>query len=158
MTERELRKLRRGELAEMLKTQIRENEELKAQIMTLVDQVNNRKLMLNEAGSIAEAALEVNKVVEAAQKAGDQYLENLVRLNEEREKECNRIRQEAESECQKLREETELQCWKMRQKAEQECTQMRQQTEEECYQMRQNAKKKCEEVFSFVKQMIEERI
>ena len=158
MTERELRKLRRAELLEMLKAQMRENEELKEQIMTLIDQVNNRKIMLSEAGSIAEAALEVNKVIDAAQKAGDQYLENLARLNEEREEECKRIRQEAESECKQLREEIELQCWKMRQETEQECLQMRQDTEAECYQMRQDAKKKCEEVFSMVRQMIEEKI
>lgn len=37
----------------------------------------DRKIELEEAGNIAEAALKLNKVFEAAQKAADQYLYNL---------------------------------------------------------------------------------
>ena len=37
----------------------------------------NRQIELEEAGSIAEAALKLNKVFEAAQKAADQYIYNL---------------------------------------------------------------------------------
>ena len=33
--------------------------------------------MTEEAGSIAEAALRINRVFEAAQEAADQYLENI---------------------------------------------------------------------------------
>ena len=38
--------------------------------------------MLNEAGNIAEAALKINKVMEAAQAAADQYLQNIAQLEE----------------------------------------------------------------------------
>ena len=44
----------------------------------------SRRIELEEAGSIAEASLRLNGVFEAAQKAADQYLENLRRLSEER--------------------------------------------------------------------------
>lgn len=44
----------------------------------------SRRIELEEAGSIAEASLRLNGVFEAAQKAADQYLENLRRLCEER--------------------------------------------------------------------------
>ncbi len=39
-----------------------------------------RKIDLEEAGSIAEAALKINGIFEAAQKAADQYLYNLQRM------------------------------------------------------------------------------
>lgn len=43
----------------------------------------NRRIELNEAGSIAMAALKLNGVFEAAQKAADQYLYNLQQMVEE---------------------------------------------------------------------------
>ncbi len=43
-----------------------------------------RKIQIEEAGSIAEAALRLNGIFEAAQKAADQYLYNLQRMSDER--------------------------------------------------------------------------
>ena len=43
----------------------------------------SRRIELEKAGSIAEASLRLNGVFEAAQKAADQYLENLRQLSEE---------------------------------------------------------------------------
>ena len=40
-------------------------------------QLEERRIMTEEAGSIAEAALRINRVFEAAQAAADQYLENI---------------------------------------------------------------------------------
>ena len=40
----------------------------------------DRKIKLREAGSIAEAALRLNGIFEAAQAAADQYLENIERV------------------------------------------------------------------------------
>ena len=77
MTDKELRKLRRGELLEMLLEQTRENERLKKQIADLQTQLESREITLKRSGSIAEAALKLNDVFEAAQKAADQYLENV---------------------------------------------------------------------------------
>lgn len=44
----------------------------------------NRKIQLEEAGSIAEAALKLNDVFEVAQKAADQYLYNLQRMSDQK--------------------------------------------------------------------------
>lgn len=77
MTDKELRKLRRGELLEMLLEQTKENERLKKQIADLEAQLEDRKIILKQSGSIAEAALKLNGVFEAAQKAAEQYLENV---------------------------------------------------------------------------------
>lgn len=40
--------------------------------------------MIDEAGSIAEAAMELNQIFETAQKTADQYLQNVRQLCEEK--------------------------------------------------------------------------
>lgn len=57
---------------------------LKAQIE---DMKASRVIELADAGSIAEASLKLNGVFEAAQKAAEQYLQNVKRLSEEAEAE-----------------------------------------------------------------------
>jgi hypothetical protein len=80
MTDKELRKLKRTELLEMLLDSRKENEELKRQLREANIKLNDRKIMLNQVGSIAEAALQLNDVFAAAQKAADQYLENVKQI------------------------------------------------------------------------------
>lgn len=77
MTEKELRRLSRMDLLEMLLEQSKEVERLQTELETVKKQLNDRRIMEQEAGSIAEAALRLNKVFEAAQQAADQYLENI---------------------------------------------------------------------------------
>ncbi len=83
MTDKELKKLRRGELLEILVAQQRENESLKKHIKKLEAEVQDRRIVLEQAGSIAEAALQLNGVFEAAQAAAQQYLDNIQRLSHE---------------------------------------------------------------------------
>lgn len=78
MTEKELRRLSRMDLLEMLLEQSREVERLQTELETVKKQLQDRRIMEQEAGSIAEAALRLNKVFEAAQQAADQYLENVL--------------------------------------------------------------------------------
>mgnify|MGYP006954108526 FL=1 len=77
MTEKELRRLSRMDLLEMLLEQSKEVEQLRAELETVKKQLEDRRIMEQEAGSIAEVALRLNKVFEAAQQAADQYLENI---------------------------------------------------------------------------------
>lgn len=81
VTDQELRKLSRRDLLELLISQGRELEALRAELDQAMAALENRKIHLDQAGSIAEAALRLNGVFEAAQAAADQYLENIRRLN-----------------------------------------------------------------------------
>ncbi len=83
MTERELRKMSRTELLELLLNERRENEVLREKLKKALTALSDRQIALTEAGSIAEAALRINGVFEAAQAAADQYLENVRRLTED---------------------------------------------------------------------------
>lgn len=82
MTDKELRKLKRAELLEMLLARSEENEELKAENEKLRQQLAERKIVIDNAGSIAEAALQMSGIFETAQKAADDYLRNVRELSE----------------------------------------------------------------------------
>ncbi len=80
MTDKELKKLKRSDLLEMLITQSKEVDSLKKQLQEAQEKLEKRDIAISSAGSIAEAALGVNQIFELAQKTADQYLENVQRV------------------------------------------------------------------------------
>lgn len=93
---KELRKLSRTELLELLIEQARENLELKDQLQRALAELESRQLAVSQSGSIAEAALKLNGVFEAAQAAIDQYRENV-------ERECAEMIAKAKQEAEDIR-------------------------------------------------------
>lgn len=85
VTERELRKLSRADLLELLLAESRENERLRTELDEANRKLASRAIEIENAGSIAEAALRLNGVFEAAERAAQQYLENVRRLSEEQD-------------------------------------------------------------------------
>lgn len=83
MTDKELRRMSRKELLEMLISQMQENEKLKTELGEARTELEKRTLIQAEAGSMAEAALKLNGIFEAADKAAQQYLESIRRKAEE---------------------------------------------------------------------------
>ena len=79
MTDKQLKRLNRSKLLQMLLEIERENETLRARNEELEAKMRKRELQLAESGSIAEAALKLNGIFEAAQKAADQYVYNVQR-------------------------------------------------------------------------------
>ena len=82
MTDKELRRLSRSELLEMLIAQTEENRQLKIRLERAEAQLQDRTIAVEKAGSLAEAALQLNHVFEAADKAAQQYLENVRLMSE----------------------------------------------------------------------------
>ena len=80
MTAKELKKLKRSELLEMLLARTEEVERLRAELDEAQKQLDDRAIVLENSGSIAEAALKLNGVFEAAEEAAKQYLENIERI------------------------------------------------------------------------------
>ena len=78
MTDKDLKRLRRDELLEMLIAQSKRTDQLQAELDAALA---SRAIVLEEAGSIAEAGLRINGVFEAAQAAAEQYLENIRRMS-----------------------------------------------------------------------------
>lgn len=81
MTEKELKKLNRKQLLELLLVQTSRADELEAQLTEARAQLEKRELLEMEAGTMAEAALKLNGVFEAVDAAAAQYLQNIKRLS-----------------------------------------------------------------------------
>ncbi|MBQ6470227.1 MAG: hypothetical protein IJJ50_09285 [Lachnospiraceae bacterium] len=80
---RELRKLKREELLEIMMAQSKEIDSLRDRVEELQKETEQREIRINRAGSIAEASLSITKVFEEAQRTADLYLENIRRKAEE---------------------------------------------------------------------------
>ena len=81
MTDKELRRLSRRELLQMLLEQTGDVERLQAELDKTRAELNDRAIMLESCGNIAEASLKINHVFEAVQQAAEQYLANVRRIN-----------------------------------------------------------------------------
>lgn len=77
---KQLRKLKRSDLFELLVEQAKEIEELQERVNELEGKLQRREINLSEAGSIAEAALAISKVFDEAQAAANVYLNSVKRL------------------------------------------------------------------------------
>ena len=77
MTDKELQHLSRVELIEIIYELQKQNEAAAAQVKRLEKALADREIHISNAGSIAEAAMGLNGVFEAAQAAADQYLLSL---------------------------------------------------------------------------------
>lgn len=102
MTDKELRKLSRAEFLELLLEQTKEVERLQKLCDRALAQLENRRLVMDEAGSIAHAALQLNGVFESAQKAADQYLFNIQNMMDEQQKRCDQRLAETERQCEEM--------------------------------------------------------
>lgn len=75
MTEKELKKLTRYQLLELLIVQTERADKLQQQVEKLQNRIDDKEIQMTVMGSIAEASLELSGVFAAAQKAADLYLE-----------------------------------------------------------------------------------
>lgn len=126
MTDKELRKLGRRELLEILLDQSREVARLQQELEEANEKLADRRIVLDNSGSIAEAALKLSGIFEAAQKAADQYLESLGAPGDlsEAQAECDELRRKAREECQAMMETTQIKCEELFEKTKDKCRQM----------------------------------
>ena len=96
MTDRELRHMSRSELLQMLIMQIKENRVLSERLAAAEAELNSRQIAINNAGSLAEAALSLNHVFDAAESAAQQYIENIKRISDQQDLICQSIQKKAE--------------------------------------------------------------
>lgn len=83
---------------------------LKDRIIELDALLNERSIYIQEAGSIAEASLIINKVMETAQQAADQYLDNIKALSEKQRSVNHEIESEAKAKAADLIREAQSRC------------------------------------------------
>ena len=89
MTDKQLKHLSRVELIDIIFELQKQKEAAEARAEELQKKLEERELHIAESGSIAEAALRINGIFEAAQAAAEQYLIS-VRANAERQRSDSR--------------------------------------------------------------------
>ena len=82
MDEREIKKLKRVELLEMLYEQQKRIEQLEKENLMLKKAYHQKQIVMQQVGSIANASLALTDVFEEAQKAADIYLESIKSIYE----------------------------------------------------------------------------
>lgn len=105
MTEKELRRLSRGDLLEMLLNLTRENDRLREDLAQTREQLQSRMIAVENAGSLAEAALQLNDVFGVAQAACEQYSQNLQYRTEHQQEICDEMVRDAEEKCARMLED-----------------------------------------------------
>ena len=83
MTDKELRHLSRVKLLELLLAQMEENEKLHQQLKETQTALADHRIVIEQAGTLAEAALRLNHVFEDADRAARQYLRNIQEMTQE---------------------------------------------------------------------------
>ena len=114
MTEKELRRLSRTDLLELLLAQRRENEQLRCVLDQTQAQLADRTIKIDKAGSIAEASLQLSGIFTAAQDSCQYYLDNIRLLSERQSQICQQMEQETKEKCDRMVADAELksqQCW-----------------------------------------------
>ena len=90
MTEKDLKKLNRYQLLELLIVQTDRADKLQAKLDIAVEQLENQQLQISSLGSIAEASLQLKGVFQAAQDAADMYIEAAMKRAEEIEDDAHK--------------------------------------------------------------------
>ena len=114
MTDKELRRLSRTDLLELLLAQRRENEQLRCILDQTQAQLADRTIQIDKAGSIAEASLQLSGIFNAAQDSCQYYLDNIKLLSERQSVVCQQMEKETKEKCDRMVAEAELKaqaCW-----------------------------------------------
>jgi hypothetical protein len=109
MVSNELKKLSRRELVDII-YQLKKNEQLlQDEIASLQEALEDRRIHLSTAGSIAEAAISITNVLSSAQAAADLYLQEVTCMKQDAEIECAKMIDEAKQQAAEIIAESEKQ-------------------------------------------------
>lgn len=88
MISKELKKMSRRELVDII-YQLKKNEEqLQEKIACLEEELQDKRIKLSVAGSIAEAAMDITNLFHTAQRTADLYLHEIACMKADAEREC----------------------------------------------------------------------
>ena len=102
MTDKELKRLSRAQLIDIIYQFQLQVDKLTEQNHKLERELVDKRLRIYNAGNIAEAALEINDCFRSAQNAAEQFLSEIKAMREETEVERQRILAAAREEAEKI--------------------------------------------------------
>lgn len=107
MTDKEFKRLNRAQLIEIIYQFQMKVDTLTEQNQELERELADKRLRLNNAGNIADAALEINDCFRSAQNAAEQYLNEIKAIREETEAQRHRILSETQEQRERILSETQ---------------------------------------------------
>jgi len=131
MTSKELRKLNRKDLLQMLIEQSQEVQVLREKLAEAETALENKTITIDQAGSIAEAALQLNGIFQASQDACQQYMDNVRQLCQCKEENCARMEEESQAKAKSIVEEAEKQKADMERETKAKCDEMLREAKEQ---------------------------
>lgn len=102
MTEKEIKKLNRQDLLILLAEQKERADRLEEQLQKAQERLEERRLLQEECGSMAEAALKFHDVFRAVDEAAAQYVENMRLRKESQEAACQKLEAESQEMSERL--------------------------------------------------------
>jgi len=105
MTDRQLRKASRTDLLKLLLEQRKETEAMRRQIDQLQEQLQQRQITIDQSGTLAEAALKLSGIFDAAETACQYYTENIRGLSGRQEEICRTMERETREKCDRMLEQ-----------------------------------------------------
>lgn len=142
MTEREMRRLRRVDLLEMLVQLSKENQHLIQELEYVNQKLRNRTIAIETSGSMAEAALKLNGIFEAADAACKQYEENMAAMSRQQKELCKQMEMETAQKCAQMKQNAVACCAELEKKSAEKCARLEQITKFQCEQMLKRAREK----------------
>ena len=102
MISKELKRLSRRELVDII-YQLKKNEqEMQEEIESLKSELQDKRIRISMAGSIADAAMSVTNVFSTAQMTANLYLREISLMKEDTEKECAKKVENAEKKVKEI--------------------------------------------------------
>lgn len=107
MTDKEVKRLTRSQLIEIIYHLQLKQDELIAENEKLSKALEDRRILLDKAGNIAQAALDIHNVMQSAQDAAAHYLEEMqIRAMEQHEQIINDAKEQADQIISQAKQQT----------------------------------------------------
>lgn len=124
MNEKDLRKLSRADLLEMLIDQSIELQTVRDRLSVAEEALQRNEMTLNTAGSIAEASLQLTGIFQAAEASCAHYIENIRLLNQRQATICDQMERESRERAVTMLRETSKNCEAMEAETKVKCAEM----------------------------------
>ena len=102
MTDKEFKRLNRAQLIDIIYQLQLQVDKLTEENQELGKALADKRFRMDNAGNIAEAALEINDCFRSAQNAAEQFLNEIKAMRAETEAECEQILAEARAEAETI--------------------------------------------------------
>lgn len=102
MISKELKRLSRRELVDIIYQLKKEEQEKQEKIAALEAALAEKRLRIASAGSVAEAAAEITQLLSTVQATADLYLQEIASMKEDTKKECAQLLAEAQQQADKI--------------------------------------------------------